>query len=276
MKQAKLSIITVNFNNNIGLKKTLDSIINQSFEDYEHIIIDAGSNDGSQNTISQYAQATKHLSYCISEKDNGIYDGMNKGIAQAKGDYLLFLNSGDCLSKDILQQIPLDGTQYIYGDTKIVSTKKETIRKYPPNIDLIYLINNSLHHQSCFIHKSLFINRHYDCNYEIISDWIHCFQSIMIDQCSYQYIPLIISVCDGDGVSSNYSKLKKERFLWIRRSFPPRISNSYIDCAKVYESGFLPIIQRIYKTRKFKKRTRKLILFLYKINNLFSNKVNEK
>lgn len=267
-----LSIITVNYNNNNGLIQTIESVKEQSFISYEHIIIDAASTDNSLNTIKKYEQESRHLTYWISETDKGIYDGMNKGIKQSKGDYLLFLNSGDCLLKDILQKIPFDGTQYIYGDAKIFSNRKEIIRKYSQDIDLIYLINNSFHHQSCFIHKSLFINNRYDCDYRIISDWAHCFQSIIMRQCSYKYIPLIISECDGNGISSNYLNLQEERFLWIKRNFPPIISSSYIDCAKLDESGFRPIIQLIYNTRKFNKRIKKIVLLLYKINKLFSNK----
>ena len=87
-----LSIITVNFNNNLGLLKTLESVSSQSFSSYEHIIIDAGSTDGSRETIIQYEKENPHLSFWSSEPDKGIYDGMNKGIDHAKGQYLYFLN----------------------------------------------------------------------------------------------------------------------------------------------------------------------------------------
>lgn len=85
-----LSIITVNFNNNLGLLKTLESVSSQSFSSYEHIIIDAGSTDGSRETIIQYEKENPHLSFWSSESDKGIYDGMNKGIDHAKGQYLYF------------------------------------------------------------------------------------------------------------------------------------------------------------------------------------------
>ena len=103
MTQPTLSIITVNFNNNKGLIATLNSIKNQSFTSYEHIIIDACSTDGSKETIIKYSKETSHLAYWVSEKDSGIYDGMNKGIEHASGEYLYFLNSGDCLIKDVLR-----------------------------------------------------------------------------------------------------------------------------------------------------------------------------
>ena len=88
----KISIITVNKDNAVGLKKTIDSIVNQIYTDYEWIVIDAASKDGSVELIKQYQE---HISYWVSEPDGGIYAGMNKGIAHANGEYLIFLNSGD-------------------------------------------------------------------------------------------------------------------------------------------------------------------------------------
>ena len=83
----KLSIITINFNNAEGLKKTMESVFSQSFNDFEYLIIDGGSTDGSVEIIKQ----NKKINYWISEKDNGIYDAMNKGILKSFGNYLLFL-----------------------------------------------------------------------------------------------------------------------------------------------------------------------------------------
>ena len=91
-------IITVNFNHKEGLKNTIVSVINQkSFNDYEFIVIDGGSSDGSKDIIEKYA---RHIDYWVSEKDEGIYNGMNKGIRVAKGDYLIFMNSGDTFYND--------------------------------------------------------------------------------------------------------------------------------------------------------------------------------
>lgn len=143
-----LSIITVNFNNNLGLLKTLESVSSQSFSSYEHIIIDAGSTDGSRETIIQYEKENPHLSFWSSEPDKGIYDGMNKGIDHAKGQYLYFLNSGDCLSQDILAKIPFDGTEYLYGDT-ILFYKRKTKKEYTQThwISYIYqIIHYTINH----------------------------------------------------------------------------------------------------------------------------------
>ena len=271
MESIILSIITVNFNNNEGLKRTLQSIKQQSFSSFENIIIDAGSTDGSLDTILQYKNESSHLTYWHSKPDKGIYDGMNQGIEQANGQYLYFLNSGDCLTNDILKEIPFDGTQFIYGNTKAIINQKKTKTYTPPAIpDLIYLCNNSLPHQSCFIHQSLFKNKRYETDYKIISDWAHYFHSLIIEQCSFRYLPLLISEVDGNGVSSDRKKLTEERKKWFINSFPPILSYSFLSCAEIDNSGFRSILPLLGSTRKFKKRMRNMVLFFYKINTLFS------
>ena len=91
----KLSIITVNLNNLEGLKKTYESVVCQTFTDYEWIVIDGGSTDGSREFIEQHQDK---FAYWCSEPDKGIYNAMNKGIMRAKGEYLNFMNSGDCFA----------------------------------------------------------------------------------------------------------------------------------------------------------------------------------
>ena len=98
-----LSIITINYNNLEGLKKTIESVCSQTYRDYEWIVIDGGSTDGSRELIEENKS---HIHYWVSEPDNGIYHAMNKGIAQAKGDYCQFLNSGDYyIAPNTLQQV---------------------------------------------------------------------------------------------------------------------------------------------------------------------------
>ena len=90
----KLSIITINYNNQEGLKKTIESVVSQTMRDFEWIVIDGGSTDGGKEIIEQNKQC---LDYWCSEPDKGIYHAMNKGIRASHGDYLMFLNSGDSL-----------------------------------------------------------------------------------------------------------------------------------------------------------------------------------
>ena len=109
-----LSIITINYNNRDGLQKTIDSVISQSFNDYEWIVIDGDSNDGSREIIEQYCD---RFAYWCSEPDSGIYNAINKGLSHATGEYVQFLNSGDWLYSDnILEKAfsIIDGKNDIY------------------------------------------------------------------------------------------------------------------------------------------------------------------
>ena len=117
----KLSIITINYNNKEGLLKTILSVVNQNHHDYEYIIIDGGSNDGSVDIYKDYADKND---YWVSEKDKGIYNAMNKGIDVAKGEYCIFMNSGDTFydSNTLQLCIPcLDGTDVLAGGCKLDS-----------------------------------------------------------------------------------------------------------------------------------------------------------
>lgn len=253
MRTPTISIITVNFNNNEGLKKTLRSIEVQSYTSYEHIIIDADSNDGSQETIKKYSEKNTHLTYWVSEKDKGIYDGMNKGIRQAKGEYLYFLNSGDCLQGNILKDIPFDGTKYIYGDMVLVNDHEQRKEAGPDYPDLVFFFYNALAHQACFIHHSLFINKLYDTQYKIIADWGHSFQSIIMERCSYKHIPLTIAECDATGISSNYIDVQTERLKWLQENLSPQLYSTYIDILEYKKSDFKTIIPTMNHTKKFQK-----------------------
>lgn len=273
MIRPTLSIITVNFNNNNGLIATLDSITKQSFKSYEHIIIDGGSTDGSKETIIKYSKETNHLTYWISEKDNGIYDGMNKGIEHASGEYFYFLNSGDCLMDNILVDIPFDGTQYIYGNIKILPTNEPAwVWKYPDSFDTFFIANQKgwISQQACFIHHSLFIEQKYDTRYKIISDWIHAIHSIIFNKCSYKHIPITIVEYDGGGTSSNYEKTWAERNKWIEQNINEVFFKSFVELEAFRETGLSDLVPLLNKTHKFKKRIRKIILFLYYINSFFS------
>src|SRR5574344_3096999 len=94
----KYSIITINYNNKVGLERTIKSVINQTCKDYEYIIIDGTSTDGSKEVIDKYKQ---YLNYWVSEPDEGIYYAMNKGTLMSHGDYCNFLNSGDCYTDNL-------------------------------------------------------------------------------------------------------------------------------------------------------------------------------
>ena len=102
----KLSIITVNLNNAGGLQKTIESVVTQTWLDFELIIVDGDSTDGSVEVIQQFNDSAIPQFHWVSEPDSGVYQAMNKGIRMAQGEYLLFLNSGDFLvDSNVLSQV---------------------------------------------------------------------------------------------------------------------------------------------------------------------------
>ena len=198
------SIITINYNNKIGLLRTIDSVLSQKVTDYEFIIIDGGSTDGSVEVIKQIA---KKITYWVSEKDDGIYNAMNKGVAQAHGKYCIFMNSGDCFhSPDVLSTVAGYQEDFICGKVyKGDSTIPFGHNK--PTISLVDLMRGSLPHQAMFIKRELLVKHPYDESYKIVSDWKFCIQAIIIDNCSFRNIDIIIADYDTNGISTNSNGL---------------------------------------------------------------------
>ena len=139
-------------------------------------------------------------------------------------------------------------------------------------LDIVYLLKTALPHQACFIHHSLFQKQLYNTEYKIISDWIHTMESIIFNDCSYKYIDIVIAEVDGNGISTNQEKLMEERIKWIKSKFPKAILDALSELYEYRISELAPFIQPISQTKKFKKRIRKLISFLLKINNIISHK----
>lgn len=218
-----LSVITVNLNNSEGLQKTFDSISNQTYKDFEYIVIDGASSDGSTNLMVNNTR----INYWISEKDNGVYDAMNKGILQAKGDYLLFLNSGDYLADpNVLSDCVPQLTKHdiIYGNIIFSGNGQDKYYTYPEKLRFYHLFTASLGHPSTFIKKDLFQKYGlYDLQYPIIADWVFFLETIAKHRVSTKYIHKVISVFDVNGMSSdsaNKTAILEDRNRYIQQEFP--------------------------------------------------------
>lgn len=266
----KLSIITINLNNNEGLEKTLQSLFNkQDNHDFESIVIDGESADGSIDTIKKYKEK---ISYWVSEPDKGIYHAMNKGILQANGEYLLFLNSGDYLADNILQSIYqyLGTTDIVYGNITATVQNKPILWTYPSKLSAAYLIQRSLGHPASFIKKDLFKGNLYDENYNIISDWIFFFKSIIMNNCTTRYVNINVCTFDTCGISSNEVKVKEEKERFLTSYFPPLLYEALIKYVAYDKFNLNDIILQIGKSHRYQKRIRPFILLSYKLNRLFS------
>ena len=223
----KLSIITINYNNRDGLRKTIESVVNQTWQDFEYIIIDGGSTDGSVEVIKEYAD---RIGYWVSEPDKGIYHAMNKGIDQAKGEYCLFMNSGDTIHKQETLQIAqhdLDGHGIVVGRMKKLMDKP-LLMIPPQQISLSYLYEGTLPHQSSFIRTDLLKRFHYDEEYKMVSDWKFWIVALILNNCSYESSNIIVADFDMGGLSSINEPLKtQERCAVLQELLPNRVRQDY-------------------------------------------------
>lgn len=200
----KITIITVNYNNLEGLQKTVDSVSSQTWQEFEHIIIDGGSTDGSVEYIESNVQL---FEYWVSESDSGVYHAMNKGIAKASGEYLLFLNSGDhFFSPKVLEQNhqEIKNAAIIYFNLQVVEGHKIFIKEYPEVLSFSYFVNDTLPHPATFIAKTAFDKTNfYKEDFKILSDWKFFLDSICKYNATYKKINTTLSTFYIGGMSSN-------------------------------------------------------------------------
>jgi glycosyltransferase involved in cell wall biosynthesis len=234
----KLSVITVNFNNKIGLEKTIKSAVSQDDHDFEWLIIDGGSSDGSKEVIKTYQT---YFDYFVSEPDNGVYDAMNKGITAATGDYILFLNSGDTFYTPKAISIiikHLDTTDFIICDY-IKQTKSDTTlisqdKKEPRS----YLINGMYCHQSVLHKRSLFdMLGLYDNTYKIAADYAFYLKGFFEMQASYSFIKTPLVMYDDSCGISDYNTSTENTYIEERKRaqkeiFVPELVEAFVDAQK--------------------------------------------
>jgi len=225
----KLSIITVNLNNATGLDKTMQSIFAQTFIDYEYIIIDGGSTDGS---VEQIKKQQNKLVYWISEKDKGIYNAMNKGIIKATGEYLIFVNSGDYFVDEFVCEKMLNNgnvkADIIHGNLeRVYPDGHKDVRYVPSTWSVEYLVNTAPDHNSAFIKKRLFNDYGlYDESLKIVADWAFFFKVVVTGNatCYYKDIKVVAFSLGGtSNQSAGLQLLKTERAKVIEESLPPSV-----------------------------------------------------
>jgi glycosyltransferase involved in cell wall biosynthesis len=238
-----LTIITVCYNNRDGLEKTICSVVDQTFKNYQFIIVDGGSTDGSVDVINNYNQ---FIAFWVSEKDNGIYNAMNKGISKAEGRYCLFLNSGDCLAdKFVLQKVfeCEPSADIVYGDVICIKSKwDKRLLKYPEKLTLFdfYKQSAAIHHQASFIRKELF-DRYgtYDEDLKVIGDWEFFFRTIIVQRCSTMHLDKVVAIVEGAGRSHKVYSADdpfiagdlEMRNTLIQKYFPDYILDDYKELA---------------------------------------------
>ena len=261
----KLSIVTINFNNEEGLRKTLASVAAQTYRDIEHVIIDGGSNDGSADAIKEYVSLNpqrdpffKHTINWVSERDDGIYNAMNKGIEIALGrrivdsfnrseqredknkvlpDYIQILNSGDILATpQVVERMAEEiekakYPEFIYGNMikkdyatgKIVGKSEEvayTLRQY---------YASTMNHDCCYIRRDVYdMYGLYDECLKIVSDWKWFLQAIGLGNVKPVYVDIDVTIFDASGISeTNLDLRNKERRQVLEEVLPPAVLADY-------------------------------------------------
>lgn len=214
-----LSIITINYNNLEGLKNTVNSVKEQSFKDYEFIVIDGGSNDGSKEYIESEAN---HFNFWVSEPDNGIFNAQNKGMEKSNGQYLLFLNGGDIFChenalKEFLGNPEFEG-DIVYGDYKY----EEGEKIFADHLTPYYFMKTSLPHQSTFFHKKVFQSMGgYDESYAMSADRAFYLKCLLSEEFTFKHIkyPLVLFDLSGVSNSEEFHAKKQEEDKRLHKEF---------------------------------------------------------
>jgi len=228
-RKRKVTVITINYNNRDGLGRTVESVVGQTVCDFEYIVIDGGSTDGSVDVIRKYADS---IDYWVSEPDRGIYHAMNKGLRYASGDYCLFLNSGDCFYDNRVIELFLSGScsaDLILGRAAIVS-RDGRVRiardEFDEDITFIWLLKHCMIHQALFINVTLMKRLRYDERYHICSDWKFLLMAIINENVSFGLVNIVVSYYHEDGVSAtNPSLLYSEKRAILKEMYglPARV-----------------------------------------------------
>lgn len=213
-----ISIITVVYNGEQYLERTINSVLSQTYGNIEYLIIDGGSNDGTIDIIKKYE---KRIDVWISEKDNGVYDAMNKGIGLAHGDLIGMINSDDWYENNAVElmvnaYIENSDKKIFHADRFDVQTdgSKKVYRYNPSKLKFLYL-GNTFNHPSMFVTKDEYVRHTYNTNLKVYSDYQFILESYLRDRNVFYYLNVTIVNYRLDGLSGtmNLENRLKEGFL---------------------------------------------------------------
>lgn len=233
-----LTIITINRNNAAGLEKTMQSVLSQTRTDYEYIVVDGASTDGSVEVIERLAERFGDRLKWVSEPDKGIYNAMNKGIGMATGEYVQILNSGDSLAaEDVVEKmyaaVEKEGRPSILYGNMLKDFPGGRIHRDKgfagEDITLLSLYIGTLNHSPAYLRRFLF-DRYglYDESLKIDSDWKWYLQAIVFGEEKPVYTDIDVTLFDMAGISETNKELAKaEREQVLRELVPPCVLADY-------------------------------------------------
>ncbi|MBQ9640469.1 MAG: glycosyltransferase [Bacteroidaceae bacterium] len=239
----KLSVVTINYNNLHGLRQTVGSMLKQTFHDYEWIVVDGGSSDGSCEFLDEMKA---HFAWLVSEPDRGIYNALNKGARMAKGEFLYFLNSGDELyAPDVLQRLlespEADEADMLYGDVCFCYPDREDIGRQPERLTLQYLRKAPLNHQSTLVRRECFERLGgFDERFSIAADWRLLVQ-MKLEACRFVYVPGVVCRYDMGGISYRSQDLMEQEREQFFEELVPAVYREALD--ELYTFDNKPCIQ---------------------------------
>ncbi len=217
MQRPLLSIITITYQDAKGLAKTLESVQQQTCRCFEHIVVDGGSTDGTKDILAAFM-----VDKCLSEPDRGIYDAMNKGLAMAEGEWVIFLNGGDEFAyREVLAKVKSllernSSCDFLYGDYTCVRGGAEY--KCPAHSHRRLWWGQFTSHQAMFFKNEHIVNYRlkYDMRYKIAADYkfvVEYFRHVK----KTIYINMPVARFDLTGISNSNAPLGREEALQIRR-----------------------------------------------------------
>ena len=238
----KLSIVTINYNNAEGLRRTLASVASQTYRGIEHIVVDGASADGCVNVIREYDALNSSSENPLvvswsSEPDNGIYNAMNKGIKRASGDYIQILNSGDILASDdvvekMLAALEVNGNpDFLYGNMVKKDYSSGTVVGKSGKVEhsLRQYYSSTMNHDCCYISRRLYEKYGlYDESLKIVSDWKWFLQAIGMGDVRPVYVDIDVTIFDASGISETSMELRdRERRRVLEETLPSAVLNDY-------------------------------------------------
>lgn len=225
---AKLAIITICYNDRVGLARTFDSVFGQSNRDVEYIVVDGGSTDGSVDLIKANAH---RIDAWTSERDAGIYDAQNKGWHTAKAPFILFMNAGDVFAApNVLERaIPMlnDDVDILYGDAELMDTRGiHGTKTHPHRMTSPWLMKEVVAHQAQFIRRALLVKAEgYDLRFPIAADY--AFFARMFWKHGLRTRHAGFTICAFDTTGHSSATQQKERSAAerkaIQRMYAPRL-----------------------------------------------------
>lgn len=252
----KVSIITVSYNSVKTIEQTIQSVLKQTYKNIEYIIIDGASTDGTQQIIKKYADK---ISYYISEKDDGLYYAMNKGIQKATGDFVGIINSDDWYAETAVENavtcFEQSDAEVVYGVTISVEGNgtRWKRKRYPLE---------TMWHQMPFVHPSVFVKKDVYCrcgefntNYKVASDYdffLRCYS----ENVRFAYCEKVVAYFRTGGTSSIFSEVSRKESY--------KVSMSYIDKCP-YKTDALFKIKELYDWRYFNEKLTKDSKMLYRL-----------